>query len=234
MGFWKQGMAVAVVGLGLMSGEVHAQSAEDFLLAQQVAEPPAPLARDTSDDFTLQSFNGRSVLPVKVRNCWYFAYTSYLAPGPGHPPFLVAWLTVDRLPVAGCTAQRLQLGYSSSSRFMVAVKQGQLALAWTVDMGPYWFPSLALQLTHVDARTMQFQRTANTRLSVPIGWSPNGWTGGHVIPEQLDFDGQRLVLQGTRDGVLLEGSPESGSGPNFTATYERFLDSDAPASVVAY
>ncbi|HLM43261.1 MAG TPA: hypothetical protein VK458_05310 [Myxococcaceae bacterium] len=436
MGFWKQGMAVAVVGLGLMSGEVHAQSAEDFPTAQQVAEPPAPLARDTSDDFTLQSFNGRSVLPMKVRNCWYFAYTSYLAPGPGHPPFLVAWLTVERLPIGGCqaqskvltytyevgtllalthsgddiviayglrsappmyvqvprsvrlfhvsadtleqqrtsnnelrlgmplgnggvtashlefvgqslvvhghktdtldsampeegsgpfykatfenflssttppsilasespttelaaeelhdlearrldpvayespftaersqyippfrvrncwyvmhrrwsyysspsslyvdrlpvgdcTAQRLQVGYSASYRFMVAVKQGQLALAWTVDTGPYWFPSLALELTHVDARTMQRQRTANTRLSVPIGWSPNGWTGGNVIPEQLDFDGHRLVVQGTKSGTVQEVQ-EIGSGSNFTATFEHFLSSDAPPSVVAY
>lgn len=437
MGFWKQGMAVAVLGLGLMSGEVHAQSAEDFMTAQQVAEP-APLARDTSDDFTLQSFAGRSVLPVKVRNCWYFAYTSYLAPGPGHPPFLVAWLTVerlpiggcqaqsrvltytfevgtllalthtgddlviaygmrsappmyyqvprsvklfhlsantleerrtinnelslgipvgnggvtashmefvgqslvvhghktdtiasgmpeegsgpfykatfedflssttppsilasesptteqaaeelhalearrmdpvayespftaestrfmppfrvrncwyvmhhrwsyyyssphglyvDRLPVEGCTAARLFLDYSwSVQRFMVAVQQGQLAMAWTAGTDPYWYPSIALQLAHVDARTLQRQRSANTRLSVPTGWGPNGWISGTVIPEQLDFDGHRLVVRGTKSAPVQEVQ-ESGSGSNFIATFEHFLSSDAPPSVVAF
>jgi hypothetical protein len=439
MGFWKQGMAVAAVGLGLMSAEVHAQSAEDFMTAQQWVEPAAPLARDTPDDFTLQSFAGRSVLPVKVRNCWYFAYTAYPAPGPGQPPFLVAWLTVerlpiggcqaqskvltytyevgtllalthsgddlviayglrsappmyyrvprsvrlfhisadtleeqrtinnelrlgipsgdggvtashlefvgqslvvhghktgtiasgmpeegsgpffkatfedflssttppsilasespttelaaeelhalearrqldpvayespftaqrarfmppfrvrncwyvmhqrriyyysspdslyvDRLPVEGCTAERLSLGYAwSAYRFMVAVQQGQMALAWTSGTDPYWYPSIALQLAHVDARTMQLQRSANTRLSVATGWGPNGWTGGNVIPDQLAFDGHRLVVQGTKTAPVQEVQ-ESGSGSNFTATFEHFLSSDAPPSVVAY
>ncbi len=438
MGFWKQGMAVAVLGLGLMSAEVHAQSAEDFTTVQQVAELAAPLARDTSDDFTLQSFAGRSVLPVKVRNCWYFAYTAYPAPGPRQPPFLVAWLTVerlpiggcqaqsrvltytyevgtllalthsgdnlviayglrsappmyyrvprsvrifhisadtleeqrtsnnelrlgipsgdggvtashlefvgqslvvhghktgtitsglpeegsgpfykatfedflssttppsilasqspttelaaeelhdlearwldpvayespftaegsrfmppfrvrncwyvmhqrrtyyyaspdslyvDRLPVGGCTAERLSLGYAwSAYRFMVAVQQGQMALAWTSGTDPYWYPSIALQLAHVDARTMQLQRSANTRLSVATGWGPNGWTGGNVIPDQLAFDGHRLVVQGTKTAPVQEVQ-ESGSGSNFTATFEHFLSSDAPPSVVAY
>jgi hypothetical protein len=431
-----QGITVAGLGLGLMSGGVQAQEAEDFLTAEQVTQPAPLVAANTSDDFTVQSFSGRSVLPVKVRNCWYFAYTYTPPRGPdsklvdpsflvverlpiggcqprsrvlaetynastllavthagdelviaysikpwydrygpvrtsvklfhlstatlenqrtvnnelslGNPygsgwpagfvhashlefvgqdlvvhgyktgpitsglpeegsgpyfkatlddfprgttppsilasespttelgaeelraieahqidpveyesPFTAAYsrfmppfrvqncwyvmhqrwtwhmspntLYVDRLPVNGCSAGRLSLGTSwYAQRFMVAVRQGQLALAWTSAASPYW-PTISLQLAHVDARTLTSVRSANTRLTAVSGW---GW-GGEVTPEQLSFEGHRLVVRGTKTGPLQEVQ-ESGSGSNFTATFERFLSSDAPPSVVAY
>ncbi len=232
MGFWKHCMTVAGLGLGLMSGGVHAQSAEDFMMAQQEAEPAPPLALDTSDDFTLQSFSGRSVLPVKVRNCWYFAYSAYPAPGYGGPPFLVSWLVVERLPIGGCQRQAKVLATTYAVNTLLALTHAgdDLVIAYGVTRAPpmyYQIPN-AVVLMHVSTDTLENQRTVNNELSLGL---PSG-TGG-VTASHMEFVGQSLVVHGHKTGTITSGMPEEGSGPFFKATFEDFLRSTTPPSILA-
>jgi len=214
------------------SGSYYTATFERFLDSDAapvvVAHPDAPPAEPTPTvgDSAYIPVEGMYQLPFKVKDCWYFATARAVVRG-----WNLAQLHLSRLPVNGCEGKTAAFEYSfDPSTFLVTTKGGSgIAIAWSVRTAPDFVPSVptTLILYNISPDTLANLRTVNNRLSSSVA-------GGKVRATQLDFDGQRLVLQGTRDGVLLEGAPESGSGPNFTATYERFLDSDAPASVVAH
>ena len=214
------------------SGSYYTATFERFLDSDAapvvVAHPDAPPAEPTptAGNSAYIPVEGMYQLPFKVKDCWYFATARAVVRG-----WNLAQLHLSRLPVNGCEGKTAAFEYSfDPSTFLVTTKGGSgIAIAWSVRTAPDFVPSVptTLILYNISPDTLANLRTVNNRLSSSVA-------GGKVRATQLDFDGQRLVLQGTRDGVLLEGAPESGSGPNFTATYERFLDSDAPASVVAH
>jgi len=215
------------------SGSHYTATFERFLDSDTapmvVAHPDAPPAEPTPNGSSSAyiSLTGLYRLPFKVKDCWYFTNAREVIRG-----WPLAALNLSRLPINGCEGKNVVLGTSyDPGTFLVTTKgESAIALAWSTRVAPeyvsYPFPT-TLSLFNISPDTLENLRTVNNQLSSSL-------PGGKVHATSLDFDGHRLVVQGTRDGVLVEGSPESGSGPNFTATFERFLDSDARPSVVAH
>ncbi len=215
------------------SGSYYTATFERFLDSDTapvvVAGTEAPPAEPTPtvDHSAYVPITGLYHLPFKVKDCWYFTNAREVIRG-----FPLAALNLSRLPINGCEGRTTVLGTSyDPSTFLVTTKgESAIAIAWSMRVSPEYvsspFPT-TLSLFNISPDTLENLRTVNNQLSSNL-------PGGKVHATSLDFDGHRLVVQGTRDGVLVEGSPESGSGPNFTATFERFLDSDARPSVVAH
>ena len=231
---WKQCIKVAGLGLGLMAGGVHAQGAEDFLTAEQVTEPGPLVAAHTSDDFTVQSFGGRSVLPVKVRNCWYFVYSAPPPPSYSAPRIPRNLLVVERLPIGGCQPQSRVLAQTyDTSTLLAATHAGdELVIAYSLRLAPpryFPVPPTSVKLFHLSTDTLESQRTGNDELRLS---TPDGYQGG-VYASHLEFVGQDLVVHGYKTDVITSGQPEEGSGPYFKATFDDFLRGSTPPSILA-
>jgi hypothetical protein len=228
---WTQCITVAGLGLGLMSGVVHAQGAEDFLTEEQLAEPAPLLARDTSDDFTVQSFDGRSVLPVKVRNCWYFVYSASPPPSASPNLYWMSSLVVERLPIGGCQPQARVLAKTHDTSTLLAVTHAgdELVIAYSIrlDIKDYQDPT-SVKLFHVSTDTLENQRPINNELSL----ERTGYRG-RVYVSHLEFVGQDLVVHGHKTSPITSGTPEEGSGPYFKATFDNFLRGTTPPSILA-
>ncbi len=190
-------------------------------------EPPATEPSEQLEDgLYLLPFDGHYLLPFKVKDCWYFTFATQLGRGVGFYQ-----LHVTRLAANGCEGRTVSLDRSFDPRTLLVATKGesQLVVAWSVKGSPLYIPSpTSLHLYHLSPETLLNLRTANDRLTSSTS------TDRTLQASRLAFDGHRLVVEGTKASPLLTDPPESGEGPHFTATFEHFLDGEAPPSVLAW
>ncbi|HSP81334.1 MAG TPA: hypothetical protein VLQ93_22645 [Myxococcaceae bacterium] len=173
------------------------------------------------DPVQAQGFLGRFHTPVKVKDCWYFVSADqwYWR----HP----YQLTVRRLPTQHCEAQtvRLDASFGGQTLLVEPGSRGELVIAFSVRPYPYApspHPHGEVRLYQLSADTLETVRSYELRAR-----------DGHVEASRLAFEGNRLIVEGTKVGPMLTERPELGAGPGYVATFEHFLSSDEPPTVVA-
>ena len=161
---------------------------------------------------------------VDVRGCTYSVDVVTQA---GFPPQYAAVL--ERAASKRCAAGSLVLGTSYASPSVAIAKgHGEIVVDWSSKSTPSG-----------EAHTQLFIALVSTDLvvekQVELAAMPDFQNPslGNVYDGALDVKGQKLVVTGDKNGVI---PGETGSGDHYTATYDRFFDSDetAPDSVVAY
>jgi hypothetical protein len=190
-------------------------------------EPPATEpSEQLGDGAYLPPSEGRYLPPFKVKDCWYFTSATSLGRS-----FGFYQLHVTRLAANGCEGRTVSLDRSFDLRTLLVATKGESALvvAWSVKGAPLYVSSpRSIRLYHLSPETLENLRTTHDRLT------SSTWTDTTLQASRLDFDGHRLVVEGTKQHPLLTDPPESGEGPHFTATFEHFLDREAPPSVLAW
>jgi len=202
---------------------------ENFLSSY---EPPTVIASEEipeapGEDETSGTYHGyppvgdgQYTLPFKVRDCWYFA-SIYMPPATGPGPRMVYDIFVERLPVNRCEGTRTRLGSTYDPRTLLWETRGESAivLATSRRNGPLFIPFIrsSVRIEQIDPETLSSVRTAYTELGSPAG---------DVFATGMYLDGHRLVVEGT--------TTDPSADPNYTATYEHFLDGDTPPEFVTW
>jgi hypothetical protein len=160
---------------------------------------------------------GRFLQPIKLRDCWYFISAETL------PRSTISSLTVRRLPTHHCTAASRVLAYTynhANDTLRATTKGDALVIAFSVRTTRQPYQGI-LQLFNVSPDTLENLRPTHNELLA---------TGGLSV-SRLAFEGQALVVEGTKVGTLVG---ETGSGDSYLARFERFLDSDTPPALVTH
>jgi hypothetical protein len=119
----------------------------------------------------------------------------------------------------------LGASYSVPALSLAANEHG-VAASFTYKHSPSGSASTNLQLRHVAPNTLAVVRSETIRAE--YYFSSANVHGGEL---SILSDGTTLEVRGTKDGFI---PGESGSGPNYIATYPDFFTSTAAPSIVAY
>jgi hypothetical protein len=164
---------------------------------------------------------GHFVPPFQVNNCWYLV--SAQAFGRWSP----LMLQVERLPLNGCEGKITHLGnsYNYGGPLVATKGRSAIVIAWTVKGSPDFIPGrYYVEVFKISPETVLNERLFNNQL---------GSFTESMYADQMYFSGHNLVVKG-RTGPVETWLLESGSGSHFTATFEHFLRTYQPPSVVTY
>lgn len=185
-------------------------------VAEEPAEPTGPSEAAPANEYTeaqaLQLLNtGRSGSfewlvgpPLLLRGCWYFVLTP---PSPGYGPPRYQ-LTLQRLPSRHCEARTVVLDSSYAPGATVTNKESEgLAIAFPSKQTPSGSALVHVRLFAVEPKTLEVSR-----------YGFLGTYRGSTYASGLHFEGNRLVVETNR----------------YTATFPRFLTSEAPPLGVVF
>jgi hypothetical protein len=165
---------------------------------------------------------GRFVPPFQVNNCWYLVSARPFGRWSPH------MLQIERLPVNGCEGKSTRLGYSYDYGSPLVATKGRsaIAIAWTVKDSPDFVPGRRyVRVFEISPETVLNERLFNNQL---------GSFTKSVYVDQMYFSGHSLIVKGHKTDPIVTWPFESGSGSHYTATFEHFLRTYQPPSVVAY